>query len=172
LNTERAERFVNEWEGFVLSCLRRMRIVDEGDVLFRTFHRALNALPDFRRDSKISTWLYRIAWREGLRHIQKQKLSAKREASIVEADAAPDPGESALEVLERYETAEQVRLALSKLPVKDREILALKYLEEMKTEEMAQCLDIPVGTVKARIHRALARLKALLEKNHGGQTAG
>ena len=67
LNQERADLFVKEWEGFVLSCLRRMRITDEEDVLFRVFYRALNALPDFRRDSKISTWIYRIAWREGIR---------------------------------------------------------------------------------------------------------
>ncbi len=166
LNAERAERFVNEWEGFVLSCLRRMRIADEEDVLFQIFYRALNALPDFRGDSKISTWLYKIAWREGLRHIQNQKLSAQKESPIVEADDQPDPGDSALKILERDETAERVHRALSKLPLKDREILALKYLEELKTAELAQRLDLPLGSVKARIHRALERMKILLEKNH------
>ncbi|MBN2242100.1 MAG: sigma-70 family RNA polymerase sigma factor [Acidobacteria bacterium] len=168
LDPGRAEKFVNEWEGFVLSCIRRMRIADEEDVLYRIFYKALNALPDFRRDSKLSTWLYRIAWREGLRHVQKQKFSAQKEAPIVEAEDPPDPGDSVLEVLQRQETAEHVQWALSKLPVKDREILALKYLEELKATEMAQRLDIPVGTVKARIHRALAKLKTLLEKNHDG----
>ena len=72
LNDERAEQFVNEWEEFVLSCIRRVRIADEEDVLYRVFLRALDALPKFRSDSKISTWLYRITWREGLRHIQKK----------------------------------------------------------------------------------------------------
>jgi RNA polymerase sigma factor (sigma-70 family) len=166
LNPERAERFVNEWEGFVLSCIRRMRIADEEDVLYRIFYRALNALPDFRGDSKISTWLYRITWREGVRHIQKQKSAARMETPIEEADNSPDPGESVLEVLERQETAGHVQRALSKLPVKDREILALKYLEDLKLNELAQRLDLPVGTVKARIHRALAKLKAFLEKHH------
>ena len=42
LNPERAERFVNEWEGYVLSCIRRMRIIDEEDVLYRVFYRALS----------------------------------------------------------------------------------------------------------------------------------
>jgi len=168
LNAERTERFVNEWEGFVLSCVRRMRIVDEEDVLYRIFHRALDALPNFRNDSKISTWLYRITWREGLRHIQKQKLSAQKEAPMIEADDPPDPGDSALEILERWETAAQVQQALSKLPVKDREILALRYLEELNTTELAQRLNMPVGTVKAKIHRALAKLKSFLEKNHDG----
>jgi len=168
LNAERAQHFVNEWEGFVLSCLRRMRIADEEDVLYRVFFRALDALPNFRGDSKISTWLYRITWREGLRHIQKQKSSAQKEVPIIEVNDQPDPGESALEVLERRETAEHVQWALSKLPMKDREILALRYLKELKTNEIALRLDVPLGTIKARIHRALARLKVLLEKNHDG----
>ena len=172
LNAERAEHFVNEWEGFVLSCIRRMRIADEEDVLYRVFFRALDALPRFRSDSKISTWLYRITWREGLRHIQKQKSSAQKEVPIIEADDQPDPGESVLEVLERRETAERVQWALSKLSIKDREILAMRYLEELKTTEIALRLNMPLGTVKARIHRALARLRVLLEKHHDGQTAG
>jgi len=150
----------------VLSCIHRMRIMDTEDVLYRVFYRALNALPNFRSDSRISTWLYRISWRESLRHIRKQEQTAQREAPVLEAGDQPDPGESVLEVLERQETAEQVRWALSKLPAMDREILALRYLEELKTTELAQRLEIPTGTVKARIHRALARLKALLEKNH------
>jgi RNA polymerase sigma factor (sigma-70 family) len=166
LTPERAERFVEEWEGFVLSCIHRMRIMDTEDVLYRVFYRALNALPGFRRDSRISTWLYRISWREGLRHIRKQERTADREAPILEADDQPDPGEGVIEVLERQETAEQVQSALSRLSAMDREIIALRYLEELKTAELAQRLDIPVGTVKARIHRALARLKILLEKDY------
>ncbi len=166
LTPERAERFVEEWEGFVLSCIQRMRIMDTEDVLYRVFYRALNALPDFRGDSRISTWLYRISWREGLRHIRKQVRTADIEAPILEADEQPDPGEGVLEVLERQETAEQVQRVLSRLPAMDREIIALRYLEELKTAELAQRLEIPIGTVKARIHRALARLKVLLEKDH------
>lgn len=172
INPEQAELFVNEWEGFVLSCIRRMHIADEQDVLYRIFYRALNALPNFRRDSKISTWLYRITWREGLRHIEKQKLSTQKDVPIIKANCQPEPGESALEVLERWETAEHVQRALSKLPIKDREILALKYLEELNTSELAQRLNLPVGTVKARVHRALVRLKLLLEKHHDVQIAG
>ena len=166
LNQERADLFVKEWEGFVLSCLRRMRITDEEDVLFRVFYRALNALPDFRRDSKISTWIYRIAWREGIRQIHKNRSVSEQEIPISETNDPEDPGDSVLEILEKEETAERVRWALSKLSTKDREILALKYLEELHTAELAQRLDLPVGTVKARIHRALAKLKTLLETHH------
>ena len=172
LNPERAEKFINEWEGFVLSCLRRMRVSDEEDVLYRIFYRALDALPDFRRDSKISTWLYRITWREGLRHIQKEKSVTQNETVVIETDYYVDPGESALDVLERLETSDTVQQALGKLAIMDREILALRYLEELQITELAQQLNIPVGTAKARIHRALARLKVLLERNHGTKNSG
>jgi RNA polymerase sigma-70 factor, ECF subfamily len=166
LNPERAERFINEWEEYVLSCIRRMRIIDEEDVLYRVFYRALSSLPNFRNESKISTWLYGITWREGLRHIEKQKWFSHKETQIAEAEIQPDPGENIIEVLERRETAVHVQEALSKLRLIDREILALRYLEELNTTELSQRLNIPIGTGKARIHRALARLKALLEKNH------
>ncbi len=166
LTPKRADLFVEEWEEFVLSCIRRMRVGDAEDVLYRVFYRALNGLPDFRGDSKLSSWLYKIAWRESLRYIEKQNRTARIEAPAHEENEQPDPGDSIIDVLERKETAEQVQQALSKLGIKDREILALRYLEELTTTELAQSLDIPIGTVKARIHRALARLKGLLERPH------
>jgi RNA polymerase sigma-70 factor (ECF subfamily) len=166
LTPERIECFVEEWEEFVLSCIHRIRVVDAEDVLYRVFYRAINGLPGFRRDSKISTWLYKITYRESLRHIRKQNRTAQREVPILEKKDQPDLGESVLDVLERKETAEQVQQALSKLPIKDREVLALRYLEELKTAEVAGRLEIPIGTAKARIHRALARLKIILEKSH------
>lgn len=130
------------------------------------FHRALDALPKFRGHSRLSTWLYRIAWREGLRNLQKRKSSTRNETPIDDAHDPADPGESALEALERWETAECVQRALSGLPVRDREILALRYMEDLKVAELAERINMPVGTVKAQIHRALARLKTLLERHH------
>lgn len=166
LTPARAELFVEEWESYVLSCIHRMRIMDPEDILYSVFYRALNALPDFRGDSKLSSWLYKISLRECLRFIEKQNRTADIVTSITDEHEPPHPDESVLEVLERQETAEQVQQALSKLSVKDREILALRYMEELTTTELAQRLDIPIGTVKARIHRSLARLKVLLEKPH------
>jgi len=100
-------------------------------------------------------------------HLAVQDLLAGEPAPYPETGTdGTERSACSCEVLERQETAEQVRWALSKLPAMDREILALRYLEELKTTELAQRLEIPTGTVKARIHRALARLKALLEKNH------
>jgi len=149
----------------VLSCLRRMRIADEEDVLYRVFYRALDALPGFHGDSKLSTWLYRIAWREGLRHIQKRKSTAAKETPIDEAADPPDPGESALEVLEKWEAAEQVQRALSGLPAMDREILALRYVEGLKTDELAERLNVPAERSR-RESTGLWPTEEFLEKHH------
>jgi len=163
LDRQRASRFLDDWESYVLALLRRMRVEEEEEVLYRVFDRALAALPGFRGESRISTWLYRIARREGLRHLEKTGKRAEREAPIEAAAAQADPGDGPARILERLESAERVREALARLSPRDREVLALRYLEELKFSELAERLDIPLGTAKVRVHRALARLGNELE---------
>ncbi len=162
LDRRRATRFLADWESYVGALLRRMR-VEEEDVLYRVFDRALGALPDFRGESRISTWLYRIAWREGVRHLEKAGRLGDREAPIEAAATHADPGDDPERVLERLESAERVHAAQDRLGPRDREVLALRYLEELKLSELAERLDIPLGTAKVRVHRALSRLKDELE---------
>jgi RNA polymerase sigma-70 factor (ECF subfamily) len=166
LNQQRAALFLNDWEDFVITGVRRMRVGDEEDVLYRVFDQALKGLPGFRGDSKISTWLYRITWRECVRSQEKTNRISRKEIALSELGTEISSDEDVSEMLERFETAARVRHALSKLGPLDREILALRYLEELKIGEVAQRLDLPFGTVKARTHRALGRLKTILEKHH------
>jgi len=165
LDRRRAASFLADWESYVGAVLRRMR-VEEEEVLYRVFDRALGALPDFRGESRISTWLYRIAWREGLRHLEKAGRLGEREAPMEAAATHADPGEDPQKVLERLESAARVREALGRLGPLDREVLALRYLEDLKLSELAERLDIPLGTAKVRVHRALARLRGELEEDH------
>jgi len=162
LDRRRATRFLADLESYVGALLRRMR-VEEEEVLYRVFDRALGALPDFRGESRISTWLYRITWREGVRHLEKAGRLGDREAPIEGAATHADPGDDPEQILERLETSDRVHEALGRLGPRDREVLALRYLEELKLSELAERLDIPLGTAKVRVHRALARLKSELE---------
>ncbi len=162
LDRQRATRFLADWESYVGALLRRMR-VEEEEVLYRVFDRALGALPSFRGESKISTWLYRIAWREGIRHLEKTGRWSEREAPIEAAATHADSGDNPERILERLESARSVHEALARLGPRDREVLALRYLEELKLSELAERLDIPLGTAKVRVHRALARLKDEME---------
>ena len=164
LDRERAARFLEDWEGYVRAQLRRMR-VEEDEVLYRVFDRALAALPRFRGESRLSTWLYRIAWREGLRQLEKQGRWKDREAPLEAAATRPSEQDDPERVLERLESAERVREALGRLDPRDREVLALRYLEELKLAEVAERLDIPLGTAKVRVHRALARMRKELDED-------
>ncbi|MCP4573483.1 MAG: sigma-70 family RNA polymerase sigma factor [bacterium] len=162
LDRRSAARFVDEWEPLVLGVLRRLRVEDLGDAASRVFHKALRGLPEFRGDSKLSTWVYRIAWREGLRVAQQEKRRRDREAPLEVAIDRPDGAEDQLRTLERQETAAGVRASLERLSPRDREILALRYLEELPFKVIADRLDISFTAAKVRSHRALTRLRVVL----------
>lgn len=165
LSRERADRFLRDWEATVRQQLRRLR-AEEEDVLYRVFDRALNALPRFRGESRLSTWLYRITYREALRHLEREGRLRDRERPLEEAGAmAQDGGADPERLLERREAAELVGRALSSLDPRDREILALRYLDDLKLSEVAARLEIPLGTVKTRVHRALNRLREELDSD-------
>ncbi len=159
VDRRRAALFLADWEPSVRAWLRRMR-AEEESVLYLVFDRALAALPRFRGESRLSTWLYRISYREALRHLERAKRQASREAPL-EAAAAAEADESfdPEHLLSRRESAETVARALTLLEPRDRELIALRYLEDLKLREVADRLELPLGTVKVRIHRALGRLR-------------
>ena len=164
LDRRRAARFLEDWEEYVRTQLRRMR-VEEDEVIYQVFDRALAALPRFRGESRLSTWLYRITWREGIRHLDRQGRLKDREAPLEAAATMPTDSENPEQLLERLESAERVRGALDRLDPRDREVLALRYLEELKLAEVAERLEIPLGTAKVRVHRALARMRKELDED-------
>lgn len=61
LDNQNTSQFLDDWEEFVLSIIRRMKVSDEAEAMSRVFTRALKGLPDFQGDSKLSTWMYKIA---------------------------------------------------------------------------------------------------------------
>ena len=161
-----AERFVNDWEPLVTGVLARLRVRDPEEALSRVFQKALRGLPEFRQESRLSTWIYRIAWREGLRQTESQKKRDQRTAPLELVINRPDRVEDQLRTLERQETAQTVRTALAQLPVRDREVLALRFLEELPFALVGERLAISESAAKVRSHRALSRLRLLLEDCH------
>jgi RNA polymerase sigma factor (sigma-70 family) len=163
LDRRSAARFLSDWEAVTRGQLRRLR-AEEDEVLYRVFDRALGGLPNFRGESRISTWLYRITYREALRHLERRGRLAAREAPIEAALRVEGSGEDNPErLLERRESAETVKRALALLDTRDRELLALRFLEDLKLTEVADRLDLPLGTVKTGVHRALKRLRQELD---------
>ncbi|MGC8893697.1 MAG: RNA polymerase sigma factor [candidate division WOR-3 bacterium] len=120
-----------------------------------SFLRAYKALDRFRGESSHYTWLYKIALNRCRTYLKKR--GKERNVSLDELedagwDPAEDPPDNMLEIM-------TVRKALASLPPEHREILLLFYFDELKYEEIAEALDIPMGTVKSRLARAKSALK-------------
>ena len=134
---------------------------DSNDILQNTFIKAWTNLEQFRGDSKISTWLYRIAVNETLNFLQRKKESISL-----------DDSESALvnllttdEYFDGDETALQLQQAISLLPEKQRMVFNLKYFQEMKYEEMSRILHTSTGSLKASYHHAVKKIQDFFEKS-------
>lgn len=130
------------------------------DVTQEAFLAAWRALPDFRGDCRFSTWLYRLTTNAGIDWLRREKRyrSADDVTELELPDDAPSPQEQA----EQSETQSAVRRALSRLSEEHRQVLLLRYMQELDYGEIAAALDVSEGTVKSRINRAKGRLRELL----------
>ena len=145
--------------------IRRMVIDhdDANDVLQNVFIRVWNGLENFREDSQLYTWLYRIGTNESLTFLEQQKKRTAVSLSDVEsglsnkirADRHFDPNK-----LEW-----KLQLAIQQLPEKQRLVFSLRYYDEMPYEEMSRILDTSEGALKASYHHAVKKIEDYI-KNH------
>ena len=145
--------------------IRRMVVDhdDANDVLQNVFIRVWNGLENFREDSQLYTWLYRIATNESLTFLEQQKKRAAVSLSDVEtglsnkikADKYFDPNK-----LEW-----KLQLAIQQLPEKQRLVFSLRYYDEMPYEEMSRILETSEGALKASYHHAVKKIEDYI-KNH------
>jgi len=128
------------------------------DVVQEVFLAALRNLGRFRADSTRSTWLTAITVNKCRSHLRRRLLRLRFFERSPQRVARPVGGaeEAALE----RESFEQVRRALQKLPARYREVVVLRYLEEMPIAEIAEVLGIFRNAVEVRLNRARARLRA------------
>jgi RNA polymerase sigma-70 factor (ECF subfamily) len=157
---------VDQYKGLVFALIarsiaNRARAEELAQDVFLKVHKGL---PYFRGDAKLSTWIYRIAI---------NVLSAERPdlatASLDDVDdearpriqpAADDPSFSELVLKDRLQKA------IAQLPIAYQVLINGHYLKGMKYEDLAEALDMPMGTVKTHLHRAKRRLRQLLETEY------
>jgi RNA polymerase sigma-70 factor (ECF subfamily) len=152
----------------LFAMLRNEAEAEDGaqDVMINAFRH----LKSFRGESKFSTWLVTIAMNEGRRRLRKAKSAAEDsiETSLEEREGDFTPAfltdwrEIPSEALERKELRGKLREAVDRLPTIYREVFVLRDLEELNQEETAAALEITVGTVKVRLHRARIMLQKSL----------
>lgn len=134
---------------------------DANDVLQNSFIKAWNSLPNFRGDSRLSTWLYKIAYNESISFLQKKKETLSIDdlddnlAERLESDTYFDGDETQI-LLQR---------AISKLPDKQRTVFNMKYFQEMKYEDMSDILGTSVGALKASFHLAVKKIEQFFEEH-------
>ncbi len=167
------EQLVTRYEKSVYNLALRMtdNAEDAADMAQEAFIKAYNSLASFRGDSKFSVWLYRIVSNVCLDFLRKQSRRPAMSLSVEDDDGedvqldVPDESMSPESLLERKLTRESVRAGLARLPEDYRQILLLRELQGLSYDEIAQTLDIGVGTVKSRIFRAREKLCAFLSKD-------
>ena len=133
---------------------------DSDDVLQNTFIKAWVNLEDFRGESRIYTWLSRIAINEALNHMQRSRQNASlddAESSVV-LTLQSDP------YFDGDKTQLQLQEAISKLPAKQRVVFNMKYFQEMKYEDMSEALGTSIGALKASYHHAVKKITEFFER--------
>ncbi len=133
---------------------------DADDVLQNTFIKAWRNIDTFRGDSKLSTWLYKIAFNESLTFIsnRRQTIPIDTDTENLSEELMSDPyfdGDQAQAILQE---------AISTLPDKQRLVFTLKYFQEMKYEAMSELLSTSVGALKATYHHAVKKVEHFLNQ--------
>ncbi|RPI28847.1 MAG: sigma-70 family RNA polymerase sigma factor [Acidobacteria bacterium] len=131
------------------------------DLVQETLLQALTCMSRFRGDAGPYTWLYAI--------LRRQFLTRRRKARFLDflglvperRDERPSPEM----MMDRQSASENVRKALSRLGFRHREILFLRFVEELKVREMADLLQLPTGSVKSRLHYAVEALEKPLRRD-------
>ena len=153
--------------------LRLLRNPDEAnDMAQEAFIRAWQALPRFRGQSRFGTWLYRIVYNLSLNRQDALRRQGPRVADG-EAVAAALPAREGdpVRTAEAGELREWLWQQVDLLPERYRAVLVLYYLRELSYDEIAEILELPLGTVKTHLFRAKAELKQRLEHQWPGRPA-
>jgi RNA polymerase sigma-70 factor (ECF subfamily) len=127
------------------------------DLLQETWIDVYRKINRLQRPDAFTAWLYRIARDKAFRELRRPT------SQCVGIDESLMDWIAAEEVTFTAEEAENVRAALDQLPVEQRDVLVLRFMEEMSYDQIAEVISRPVGTVRSRIHYAKLALRAILE---------
>ena len=146
--------------GVALRMLRNRAEAEE--VAQEVFLRVHRAIDDFRGEAKLSTWLYAIASRLCLNRLAsgERRMAREGEEALERLRSDADPAAH----VERGELEAALRRAIDELPDERRIVVVLRDLEGLSYEEIAAALELPLNTVRSRLHRARMDLKEKLER--------
>ncbi len=124
---------------------------DALDVLQETFAYLLKQIPRLQLYAKLTTYLYPVVKNLAMTFHRKKGRTLSGEAVPEQAAPAATP--------DRDQSRQELMMVLAKLPADHREVLLMRFVDDMQLDEIADALAIPTGTVKSRLHNALAKLR-------------
>ncbi len=136
---------------------------DSNDVIQNVFIKVWNNLANFRGDSQLFTWLYRIATNEAISFLKQKKRRAFVSFSDLEYEMASGLDNDVLFTGDQIQ--KKLQEAILKLPAQQRLVFNMKYFDGMKYEEISEILDLSVGGLKATYHHAVKKITKYLKGN-------
>lgn len=145
------------------------------EIAQEAFLRLYRALPGFRGDSRVGTWLYRTVSRLAIDHLRRERLRRKlffnrgRESDQPDpVELAVDPGGSPQEQLLARETGQRMQQVMQGLPPRQKAVFVLRHMEGLPIKEIATTLGLKEGTVKAHLHRAVNQFRCEFRESVAG----
>ena len=166
------EELMRKYEKKIFSFVVRMVRNEETavDLTQDFFFKIFTVLDKYNYEYKFSTWAYRICYNLVIDHIRKNQaqVDSLDDEGVTSRDLL-DSGnvsrEDGFKVLARAETRDYIWNVVDQIPLKFRELILLRYIQDLKYEEIAEITALPVGTVKNRIFKAKEILKKEMEKD-------
>jgi RNA polymerase sigma-70 factor (ECF subfamily) len=152
-------RIIKKYQEKLYWHIRRMVVEheDANDVLQNMFIKVWKNLDNFREDSQLYTWLYRIATNESLSFLEQQKKRSSVSLSDEESHLT-----NKLQADKHFDGNKlewKLQLAIQQLPEKQRAVFNLRYFDEMPYEEMSRVLETSEGALKASYHHAVKKIE-------------
>jgi RNA polymerase sigma-70 factor (ECF subfamily) len=149
--------------------------VDAEDLVQETYVRAIPAVRRLRKESNVKSWMFTILRNIWLNQLRQPRVAVPISGTDIDqllpelsAPDAKDPHSLLLTSRDQ----DQVRQAISRLPVESREIILLREFEDLSYQEIAGVLKCPIGTVMSRLGRARSKLRELLSSTLAGESSG
>lgn len=170
-NTKMFSQLIDKYKNMVYNLAYRMsnnNSQEAEDISQEAFLRAYQSLVRFNPSYKFSTWLYQITLniiRDKFKKKQLDPVSLDAPAKIADAEFYPqlvDLATNPEQIITRREDSQRILQALHSLPLKYREVIVLRYLQDLSYTEIGNILELSPGTVKVRLHRAREQLKKML----------
>ena len=172
-NTQMFSRLIDSYKNMVYNLAYRMsnNSQEAEDISQEAFLRAYQSLSRFNPSYKFSTWIYQITLNIIRDRFKKKELNYVSLDAPVETDDSEfysqpaDLTNNPEEIVTQKENIQAIQKAIYSLPLKYREIVVLRHLQDLSYIEIANILKLPTGTVKVRLYRAREQLRKILENN-------